>query len=134
MKSLPLTALVLAATTLAGSALVGCQGSSKSMASHPVSPEVLEQLRAEFTQADAGARLGSVDEVLSTASLLKVGQITGSDFPVNTYVAIIDSNKQVVANGKVVQNFTDAAHVRYEKKGTREPKVGDVAVKFTEKF
>jgi hypothetical protein len=131
MKSL----LTFATLALAGVMLVGCQSSSKSMPSHPISAESLELLRAEFVRADAGARLGSVDEVKESAMYLAVGQISGTDFPTGSVVAIIDSNKQVVAIGTVEQTFPSTVHVKYEKKaGQRSPKVGDVAVKFTEKF
>jgi hypothetical protein len=129
------TLLTFATLTLAGTLLVGCQAPNKSMPSHPVSSDVLTRLQAEFAQADAGAKVGSVDDVKADVMYLAVGQISGSDFPVGTVVAIVDSNKQVIALGTVEQTFDSTVHVKYEKKaGQRTPMVGDVAVKFTEKF
>lgn len=129
------TLLTLATLALAGATMIGCQSSSKTMASHPISGDVLEQMRAEFAITDAGVKLGSVDDVLPKEMLVKVGQVSAADFPMRTAVAIIDSNKQVVANGTVVEVFDTAVHVKYEaKNAARPPMVGDVAVKFTEKF
>jgi ABC-type amino acid transport substrate-binding protein len=129
------TLLTFATLALAGALLAGCQAPTKVLPSHPVSSEVLAQLQAEFAQADAGARVGSVDDVKADVMYVAVGQISGSDFPIGTAVAIIDSNKQVIALGTVKQTFESTVHVKYEKKsGQRDPKVGDAAVKFTEKF
>ena len=78
-----------------------------------------------------GARVGSVDAVLDSGMFLTVGEINMADFPEGTAVAIVDSNRQVVANGTVVRTFERSVHVQYEKKaGQRLPRVGDVAVKF----
>ena len=129
------TLFTFATLTLAGIISVGCNTSTKPMPSQPISMEALEQLRAEFTQADAGARVGSVDDVKEPAMYLAVGQIRGADFPVGSALAVIDSNKQVIAVGTVEQTFETVVHVKYEKKsGQRAPMVGDAAVKFTDKF
>jgi hypothetical protein len=46
-------------------------------------------------------------------------------------VVIIDSNRQVIAEGNVVRTFEQTVHVHYEaKEGKRAPRVGDVAVTF----
>lgn len=129
------TLLTFATLALAGVMLVGCNSSTKSMPSHAISAESLEQLRAEFTRADPGARVGGVDDVKEPVMYLAIGQIRGADFPVGSVVAVIDSNKQVIAVGTVEQTFDSTVHVKYEKKtGQRSPMVGDAAVKFTEKF
>ena len=124
------TLLKLATLTIAGAMFVGCQSKPKMAPTQPVSAQELDTLRGAFTQADPNARLGSVDAVLEAESYLTVGQINPADFAVGTAVAIIDSNRKTVANGEVVRSFADTVHVRYEKAGTRPPRVGDVAVRF----
>jgi hypothetical protein len=117
--------------TIAAATLVGCQARPQApAAAAPVSAQQLQDLRTAFTQADANARLGSVDAVLESSAYLTVGQIDPADFPVGTAVAIIDANRQVIANGEVVRTFDQTVHVRYEKAGARAPQVGDVAVRF----
>lgn len=126
------TLLTLATLMVAGATIVGCQSSKpKPQPSMPITGEALNQLRAEFMQADQNAKLGSVDAVLPSSAYLTVGQINPSQFPVGTAVVIIDSNRQVIAEGNVVRTFEDTVHVHYEtKSGKRAPQVGDVAVTF----
>jgi hypothetical protein len=131
-ESVMKTLLTLATLMVAGATIVGCQSNRpKPQPSTPITGEALNKLRSEFMQADQNAKLGSVDAVLPSQAYLTVGQINPSQFPVGTAVVIIDSNRQVIAEGNVVRTFEETVHVHYEaKSGKRPPRVGDVAVTF----
>jgi hypothetical protein len=123
MKLTPILALFAAVT------MAGCATKPAPAPSMPVSSDTLQSLEASFKAVDPNARLASVTDVLSDAGFARLGEATAADFPVGTTVALIDSNRNVLAMGTVVK-ADNVIDVEYQVTGARGPAVGDVAVRY----
>lgn len=107
----------------------GCH--QKKQTASPASPEVLQEVRQSYTQIDPNARVGVVIAALPDKGLVAVGDVAVADFKEGDVVVLMDSERHIIAAGKVVAKTADAVHVSYDIAGAdeREPQVGDLAVK-----
>ncbi len=109
--------------------VVGCH--QKKQTASSASSEVLQEVRQSYVAIDPDARVGVVIAALPGKGLVAVGDVVVADFKEGDVVVLMDSQRHIIAAGKVVAKTADAVHVSYDIAGAdeREPQVGDLAVK-----
>ena len=110
--------------------VAGCH-QKKQGAAEAVSPEKLQEVRQSYVAIDPNARVGMVIATLPGKGLVAVGEVAVADFKEGDVVVLMNSDRHIIAAGKVVAKTADAVHVSYDIAGAdeREPQVGDLAVK-----
>ena len=121
---------MLAAALMLGVA-VGCHHQKKQLAAEPASPQTIQEIRQSYKSVDPNARVGVVIATLPQKGLVAVGDVAVADFKAGDVLVFVDSQRHIIAAGKVVAKTADALHVSYDITVTdqREPQVGDLAVK-----
>ena len=120
---------MLAAALMLG-VVVGCHH-KKQVAAEPVSPQAVQEIRQSYKSVDPNARVGVVIAILPQKGLVAVGDVAVADFKEGDVLVLMDSQRHIIAVGKVVAKTAEALHVSYDITGAdqREPQVGDLAVK-----
>jgi hypothetical protein len=125
--ALALLALVVA---VSGS---GCASNEKKepVTATPVTP-VGEDVRARMQRLAPDAVIGRVVTIDPGGQFLAVGDAPAGGYQVLDYVIIVDAASESLADGQVISNQGDTAHVRYTPRAgaSRAPAVGDLAVHF----
>jgi hypothetical protein len=115
-------------------ALSGCAGSKPPRdVPQSAAPQVdVEQFARMYRTAYPMSRVGVVIAVRPQDRLVAIGQTQPQDFAENQLVTFIDTRQKVLDSGVVVRVLPDQVHVRYDRPaaGGREPREGDLAVKF----
>ena len=120
---------MLAAALMLG-VVVGCHHNKKQIA-EPASPQTVQEIRQSYQAVDPNARVGVVTAALPQRGLVAVGDVAVADFNEGDVLVFMDSQRHIIATGKVIAKTADALHLSYDIAAAdgREPQVGDLAVK-----
>jgi hypothetical protein len=122
------------ALLLVAGAAVGCRSSNKTKASttaRPASAADVQAIRNAYFRAYPESRVGVIIATRPQDRLVAVGQVNPSDFAQGQSVYFLDSQRHVLATGRIVRVLSDSVHAEYEPPaaGRRAPKTGDVMVR-----
>lgn len=98
----------------------------------PATADMLQSMRESYQRVDPSARVGMVSAVDSATRLAAVKDLPVQDFREGNAVTFVDSQQQVIGQGRVVNVAGDTVYVRYEPAtgpGQRAPKAGDIMVR-----
>ena len=127
--------VLLAMVVVAAGLLSGCRADKEQQApAPPATEDRVRMIRQSYQTIDPGARVGLVAETLPEYRLVAVSEMPVDEFREGDVVTFIDTNEEVLVNGRVVAKTDDALHVKYDepsKPGQRAPQKGDMAVRFT---
>ena len=121
---------MLAAALMLG-VVVGCHPNKKQVVVEPASPQTVQEIRQSYQTVDPNARVGVVVATLPQKGLVAVGDVAVADFKEGDVLVFMDSQRHLIATGKVIAKTADALHVSYDIDAAdgREPQIGDLAVK-----
>lgn len=124
--------IALALTGSLGWGLLSCDGKSTRDMSPPADMPLLASVRMDIQRTDPNAIVGYVTQTLPKERLAAVGQMPVSDFRLGQVLVFIDVKQSRLTTGVVRRITSEEIHVQYQPppKDGREPRVGDLAVRF----
>ena len=101
-------------------------------AAAPATADAVQAIRDEYKQEDPNVAVGPVEAVKPETQMAAVGGMPLKDFHEGDPVVFVDSSKNPVTTGRVVQIDDPWLIVKYEEAGQgfkRVPQTGDIAVR-----
>ena len=111
--------------------LAGCTR-PKPQAAKPPSTPIGDDMVAAYQKKHPDALIGRVVAIRPEDRLLAAGEFSAADFKPGDAVMILGSDQEQLATGDVVSMGKSWVHVHYAEAATgqREPKLGDLVVRF----
>ncbi len=126
-------AVAVILTGVIGWGLLGCDGkSTRRDTTPPADMPLLASIRMDIQRTDPNALVGYVTQTLPKERLAAVGQVPVNQFRIGQVLVFIDVRQNRLTTGMVRRITSDELHVQYQPppKDGREPRVGDLAVRF----
>ena len=112
--------------------LIGCDGKSRRDMTPPADMPLLASVRMDIQRSDPNAIVGYVTQTLPKERLAAIGQVPVNDFRLGQVLVFIDVRQNRLTTGVVRRITSEEIHVQYQPppRDGREPRVGDLAVRF----